>query len=179
MGGLLTDPSRAQALLVAVLFYGGLLAVAGYDLRTRRVPNALSVGLLLLGLLARGGFEGWAGLSQGLGGAAVGFALVLPAFVLRLVGGADVKVMAAIGAFLCPAGALWAAGLGFIAGGVLALGVMLKRGALRREVLRNLRGALLEQRLPAVGGRARFDSVPHVTAYAIGGALTRWMHWGC
>lgn len=163
---------------LGAVFYLGLAAVAFLDLRYRRVPNGVAVALLLVGLALRWLFEGWGGVLAGLGGAAVGFALLIVPFALRLVGGADVKVMAAIGAWLTPVAALAAASLGFVVGGLMALLVVVARPELRRAVRTNLWTALLTQRVPQVEARPRALSVPHVTAYAIGGALVRLLGWG-
>ncbi len=159
-------------------FYAGLAGVALLDLRTRRVPNAVSVGLLVVGLLTRLLLEGTPGLLSGLGGAGVGFALLIVPFALRLVGGADVKVMTAIGAWLTPVGALAAAGLGFVVGGLMAIALVLARPELRRSVRANLWTALLTREAPQVEERPRALSVPHVTAYAIGGVIVRVLGWG-
>jgi prepilin peptidase CpaA len=48
-------------------------------------------------------------------------------YLMALVGGGDVKLLAAVGAFLGPANALWVAAFGCIAGGVVAIGFLLKR----------------------------------------------------
>jgi prepilin peptidase CpaA len=45
----------------------------------------------------------------------------LPFFLLKWIGGGDVKLMAAIGAWLGPVSALWVAAFGALAGGPLAV----------------------------------------------------------
>jgi len=80
---------------------GGLLAMIT-DIRDRRIPNALSVSLCLLGLLFRTATGGWPGCLDSFLGFAVGFAVL---FLLYAVGGGgagDVKFMAAVGTWLGP-----------------------------------------------------------------------------
>ena len=91
------------------------------DLRARRIPNVLTFGAALAGLLYHvvgGGIEG-------LGYAALGWlvgALIfgLP-FALGGLGDGDVKLLAALGAWLGPADVLWLSLYTGAAGGAMAL----------------------------------------------------------
>lgn len=121
---------RAAAELVGMLFaeprsltlLALLLAAAICDLRTRRIPNRLTFGgataALLLSLAAphHGGGLLWA-----LGGLALGLVLMLPLYLLRALGGGDVKLMAMAGAFLGPEGTWQAVIFVFVVGGILAM----------------------------------------------------------
>jgi prepilin peptidase CpaA len=101
------------------------------DVRTRRIPNVLTFGAALGGLLFQvlaGGFQG--GLAA-TGGWLVGTLLFLPFFLLRGMGGGDVKLLAGIGAWLGPAETFWLAAYSALAGGALAVIVALSRGYLR------------------------------------------------
>ena len=72
-----------------------------FDLRTRRLPNWLTVGALVVALGARAlipGLEVWPGLAS----AGLAFAFGLPFFLLGGLGGGDVKLMAGLAAFLEP-----------------------------------------------------------------------------
>lgn len=164
--------------LRSLLFYVCLAILALLDLRVRRVPNSVSVPFLLAGVAGAGLVGGGAGALASLGGAAVGLGMLIVPFSLRMVGGGDVKALAAMGAWLGPAPTVFAAAWGFVAGGVIAVLLVLPQRELRRDVWVNLRFALLTQALPDVGGRPAAQSVPHVTAFAIGGALTRALAWG-
>jgi prepilin peptidase CpaA len=111
----------------------GLLACA-WDISTRRVPNGLTWGSAVVALgffLATGGPRalGWS-----LAGWAVGCALLLPVFLLRGMGAGDVKLLAALGAWMGPHTVLWAALYGALAGGVLAIVVSLAHGYLGQAV---------------------------------------------
>ena len=100
------------------------------DLRSRRIPNWLTGGALALGLL--GGF--WLGGPSGglsaLGGAALGLLILLPFYAVRGMGAGDVKLLAAVGALLGYQTLLPIAFYGAMAGGVLSLVIMARRGVL-------------------------------------------------
>ena len=64
----------------------------------------------------------------------VGLLLFLPLFALRAMGGGDVKLLAAFGAWLGPVLVFWVAVYGAIAGGVLALLLVLWRRRLRATI---------------------------------------------
>ena len=104
--------------LVAVAPLLGLLAVAAViDVRTRRIPNWLSAAVAAGGLalsITGGGLVGPAAAALGL---LVGFALLAASFALRLMGGGDVKLMAAVGAWLGP----WGIFLAFVVASVVAM----------------------------------------------------------
>jgi Flp pilus assembly protein protease CpaA len=80
-----------------------LVMVAGVaivDWRQFRIPNAFTVPFSLAGVAYHGWFSGWAGMGQSLIGLLVGFAILLIPFILGGFGGGDVKLMAAIGAWV-------------------------------------------------------------------------------
>jgi prepilin peptidase CpaA len=108
-----------------VAFVLGLIAVAE-DLRSRKLPNWLTATGVVAGL-ALALPRGWSGLWPALAGAAVGFAILLPLFLLRGMGGGDIKLMAAFGALLGPTAVLLAAMLAAAFGAVLAVGFLLAR----------------------------------------------------
>lgn len=94
------------------------------DLRAHRISNRLVVAALLSAFALRIAGQGWTGALDAAGGAAVGFAVFIPFYLLKGMGAADVKWMAAVGAFFEPATAALAAGMTLIAGSVLALGLL-------------------------------------------------------
>lgn len=77
-----------------------VLSAALFDLRTRRIPNPLILAGACLGLILSTWAAGAAGASSSLLGLLTGFALFLPGYLLRMTGGGDLKLMAAIGTFL-------------------------------------------------------------------------------
>lgn len=103
----LSSPGEFNALLVqwgAVL--GASLAAAVWDLRCRRIPNWLTLPLLVGGIAFNTWAQGFSGAALSLGGAAVA---TLPFVLLYLYAGGgagDAKLMAAVGAWLCLAQSL-------------------------------------------------------------------------
>jgi prepilin peptidase CpaA len=78
------------------------LAAAAVDLRMRRVPNYLTVPAALIGLAYHAVAPGGQGLLFALAGFAIGFLLLLLPWILGGGGMGDVKLLAALGAWLGP-----------------------------------------------------------------------------
>lgn len=112
---------------VVVWWLAALLGLAASveDLRTRRIPNWVTVGGSVAGIICAAS-TGWRGLGMAVAGAAVGFLLMLPLHWIGAMGGGDVKLMAAFGTLLGPAGILSAAAFGAIAGAIWALGALMR-----------------------------------------------------
>lgn len=108
----------------------GVVACAS-DLRTGRVPNVLTFGAAL----AACAFAAWTGGLTGVSASLVGWMLALliwlPFYALGGMGAGDVKLLAAIGAWLGPAEVIPTALYAAIAGGAMALGVALWRRRVR------------------------------------------------
>jgi prepilin peptidase CpaA len=69
------------------------------DVRTRRIPNRLTYTAVLAGLALRLGLAGWHGLLDGLLGLLTGGGIFFLLFLVRGMGGGDVKLMGAIGSW--------------------------------------------------------------------------------
>ncbi len=72
------------------------------DLRTRRIPNVLTVSALAAALLFHTLAIGLEGLRFSLAGFGVGFGLLFVLWIIGGGGGGDVKLMAALGAWMGP-----------------------------------------------------------------------------
>jgi prepilin peptidase CpaA len=127
MWAVTAEPLRVAALALA-------LAACLTDLRWRRVPNLLTFGAVAVALLMRLAMHGITGLPGAVLGWTVGLAMLLPLFALRGLGGGDVKLLAAFGAFVGPRMVLWTGLYGAIAGGVLAVIVTTGGGVLGRTM---------------------------------------------
>jgi prepilin peptidase CpaA len=127
-----------------------------FDVRTRRIPNWLTLGAALTGLLLHWWADGADGASLAAGGWVAGLFIFLPFFALRGMGGGDVKLLAALGAWVGPREVLWLAVYTGVAGGVLGVGVALSRGYLK-TAMHNIFGALL------FWSSAGFKPVPGLT----------------
>ena len=104
-----------------VLVAAFVVVAAIFDVRTHRIPNwlvLLGAVTCFAGQMIQPALLGF-GMAGALKGIAVGFALLLPLYLLRATGAGDVKLMAMVGAYLGPWGVAAAALLSFIAGGVL------------------------------------------------------------
>ncbi len=106
------------------------------DVKEHRIPNILSLGGVLIGIIVLTSTQGFAGLFSSLQGMALGLVLFLPFYLLRGMAAGDVKLMAAVGAFIGPSLTLAAAAATLIVGAVLAIayavyiggaGLLLKR----------------------------------------------------
>ena len=125
-------PALSSPTLAAVAL--GVAVATVLDLRTRRIPNALTASMAATGLgLAAAGISG---ISAGasIAGLLVGLALMMPGHLLGATGAGDVKLMAAVGAIVGPGLAVTAFLFTAIAGGVLAVVVAARRRRLGAAV---------------------------------------------
>src|SRR5262245_11865341 len=126
------------------------------DLRDGRIPNALTFGSLVLALIVHGLLPQGQGWAHALLGLLAGGAIFFPFFALGGMGAGDVKLMAALGAWLGWQSALFIAMYGAAAGGVLAIIVALSAGYLR-QAISNLWRMLMHWRV------AGLEPVPELT----------------
>jgi prepilin peptidase CpaA len=127
LGAAASDP-RIAAL-------AALLAVAVViDCRSLRIPNWLTLGgaLLALALNTLPLSASRTGAASAFAGLAAGFAILLPAYAVKVMGAGDVKLMAMAGAFLGWPDTLLALLFTLVAGGIAALGFAFARRSARR-----------------------------------------------
>lgn len=99
-----------------------VLAIATFtDLRSRRIPNWLVFPFLLAGIVVSAWFHGWHGIGQSLAGFGLGTLLFGILYVMGGMGMGDVKLCAAIGAWIGPRQLITALVLTGVAGGVMAV----------------------------------------------------------
>lgn len=79
-----------------------LLIASWTDIRRHRIPNLASLGGALLGLGLNALLFGWDGLLSGFYGLGLGLLIFLPFYALGGMGAGDVKLLAAVGAFVGP-----------------------------------------------------------------------------
>lgn len=127
--------------LAIVLVLLASLFAAISDLRTRRVPNAL-VGALFVSGLALNAFSGWQSVLADLAIVAIVILAGTLAFSLRLIGGGDVKLLAAAAGTLgYPSGGDFLL-FTLLCGGVVAVAFSAVRGRLG-ATLSNVRAMAL------------------------------------
>ncbi|MBI3696466.1 MAG: prepilin peptidase [Acidobacteria bacterium] len=98
-----------------------LMIAAITDIRSRRIPNWLVVPFLAVGILVGGVTRGPAGVGESLAGVATAVALAGVLCYLRGMGLGDLKLCAAVGAWIGPAQMVSALVVTAIAGGVIAV----------------------------------------------------------
>jgi len=152
------------------------------DLRSRRIPNVLTFGGALAALVFHTASTGSAGLLTSFAGWGLAVVFFLLPFALGGLGGGDVKLLAALGAWLGPALTIWMAVYTGMAGGVLALVVALSRGYLG-QALANIQLLLTHRSMAgirAVNAASVADSRGPGLAYAppilVGTVVTLWLH---
>lgn len=164
------NPGTASLVALAAL-------AAWWDIRTRRIPNALTFTgfLVALAIRALGGFDE---VTAGLLGALLAFGLSLPLFALHGLGAGDVKLLTACGAFLGPRRLLAALLITALVGGLLAVAAVIRQGAVV-QTLRNCRDIVLaafspvrRAGLPTLSSPGAI-TVPYGVAIAVG-TLAAW-----
>ena len=180
-------PAWMEVALKPVILGGAVLLslIAGWtDLRSRRIPNWLTVPGLIVGVAANTILGGKSGLISSLIGALVGLGLLLPFVLLRSLGAGDWKLAGALGAFAgrellidLLIGSVFVAGL-------MAVALIIYKGRVR-QAMRNIGHILVSLvtfQLP--GARVSLDNpdslkVPYGVALALTVVLYSAAHaWG-
>lgn len=167
-------------ILCAIALAAWLAVAVWFDVRERRIPNMLVANGIVWGLAVQafvpqgnGLFEFWwggLGAGQALLGLAAGLGLFMPLYLMRAIGAGDVKLLAMVGVWLGPALLLRATLLTLLAGGVMALVVMLASRS-SRQVLGNVRAMLTTALVGAQIGKLAPLDVPATTSVRLPYAL--------
>jgi prepilin peptidase CpaA len=120
-------PNALKAALVLVV-----ITAAIFDLRWRRVPNWLTVSGVLLGLGLNTILLRSEGLWSSLEGLGLALLIYVPLYLLRGMGGGDVKLMAAVGAIAGPGNWLRIFFFTLIFGAVVAIILIFGKRRVRR-----------------------------------------------
>jgi prepilin peptidase CpaA len=108
--------------------------IAWGDLRTRRIPNYLTLGTAVAGLAFNFMSHGISGLADGILGMLLGFAFLILPYLWGGMGAGDVKALAALGAWLGPQLTVFLFCYMGIAGGVIAVGYLVWQGILWQKI---------------------------------------------
>ena len=119
------SPYDAIAIAVALL-------ACVFDLRERRIPNALTFSAALAAFAAAAMTGGVHAVGLSAAGFGIGLVFWLPIYALGGMGAGDVKLLAAIGAWLGPLGVIHAALATAIAGALLAIVVAIAKRRVRQ-----------------------------------------------
>ncbi|MFN2384206.1 MAG: prepilin peptidase [Gemmatimonadota bacterium] len=122
-----------QTLITVALCTLVALAVTA-DVRTRRIPNVLTVSGLLAALMLRAAL-GLDPFVAGVLGAVAAFACAVPLVALGGLGGGDAKLLAAVGAFVGLPGLPVAFLVTALVGGAMAVVAVARQRALRETLV--------------------------------------------
>lgn len=170
-----------MTILMTVAFVALLTLASWFDLRERRIPNALTVGGVVVALCLRLAW-GWGSVLQGAEGAGFAVLVALAPFTMGFLGGGDVKLLGVVGAFVGVDRLFGALLLVALVGGVLAVLESVRRQAFLRAIA-NIRGFAMQW---VLFGRAGVTptlaspeamTVPYGVAIAVG-SLVWWFYGG-
>ncbi|WP_321470819.1 prepilin peptidase [uncultured Paludibaculum sp.] len=170
-------PLPVQGALAALV-----LIAAFCDIRSRNIPNWLTVGGVVAGLALHPYLAGWAGLKFSGGGFGLAVLMFIPLFVLRWLGGGDVKLMAAVGALAGAYNLFIIFIMDAILGGAVALIAVLfrKRGAKTLKNIGRMITALFRGRKPfeespeLEAGSEESMGMPRAVTIAVATLLVLW-----
>ena len=118
----------------AMAVAGSGLTGALIDLRTRRVPNPLTLGIAATGVAFAATRLSGLSVASAVLGLSVGVGLMLIPYIFGAMGGGDLKLFAALATFLGPGPTVLAFLYTLLAGGILAVTVALQRRRLQETV---------------------------------------------
>ena len=119
-------PSGVEVVLLALAIAAGVS-----DIRTRRIPNWITVSGAALGLMLRSYYSGFAGALLSLEGAALAMSFFLLLHLAGGMGAGDVKLAAAIGALVGPRSFLFVFVFTGLLGGIAAAALAMAHHRLR------------------------------------------------
>ena len=139
------------------------LAAGVWDLRQERIPNPLVYAAMVAGLLLRVGLAGWRGMLDGVLAGLIGGGLFLLLFLVRGMGGGDVKLITAVGCWVGVRPLFAILLVTALVGGLLAVGYMLAH----RRIARTLRNVATLLRFHLVFGIQPHPEISLVNPKAI------------
>jgi len=143
---------------------------AACDIRSRRIPNWLSLSAFLAGLILHGQV-GRAGLVNALLGCGMALLIYVPLFAIKALGAGDVKLMAALGTILGPIPWLWVFVATCLVGGALAAAAAVARKNLRVTIRNTFHLFQCLTRLESPAGKHPELSVPQAGSSTMPHAL--------
>ncbi len=166
--------------VLAILFAWWM---AWNDIRTKRIPNYLTLGSALAGLIYQSWSHGWSGVADAFLGIALGFALLIFFYWKGGVAAGDVKALAGLGAWLGPWLTIHLFIFTGISGVFLIVGILWWRGLLWgkiRQIWEAILNLILLRSHPTIAGAkdtpsSKIEGVPYAVAMALG--LTALICW--
>jgi len=169
----LAAPGIADGRIAALVLL--LVVASALDVRTRRIPNWLTLSGAMVGIALSplGAGDPRHAALMAVAGMGAGLALLLPLYLLRVIGAGDVKLMAMVGAFVGVSQIVPAVLCVFVAGGVLALAWSAYRRVFRRvtagaaELAMSMAFAALSGIRPSLAS-ASAGTLPYGLSIAVG-----------
>jgi len=155
---------------ILVLAIGILAFIAYGDVRSRRIPNALSLAIAILGIIRLILANDAIAAVHSVGAAVLIFVIAFVLFWRGAIGGGDAKLIAAMTLLICDRDLFSFLFLTSLCGGVLALAI-LARDRLRPKLLIWL-ARLSATEAPESPPMPRPSTVPYGVAIAVAGAIT-------
>lgn len=151
-----------------------VLIAAFTDLKRREIPNWLTLGGIAAGLALNTSLAGLSGLKTAGAGLGLAALIFIPLFVMRWLGGGDVKIMGAIGALAGPQYMIVIFVFDAILGGIAALVLVIARGRLLKT-LRNIpRMFRLQRDSELEAGGEKSLGLPRAVTIAAATLLVLW-----
>lgn len=158
-----------------LLFTGVVVTVT--DLRERRIPNAVTLPMVVVGCVLNAMPAEW-GIAAGdwkvgVYGTALGLGILFPPFAMNLVKAGDVKYLAAVGALGGPLVALFTFLYGSIVHGLVCLAVLARRGEVNaafENIGFYLRNSMMARKAVDFTARSQ-GQVPYALGLALGLAM--------
>lgn len=110
------------SLFVIILVVGAAFT----DFRWHKIPNILTFPGMGVGIVGHGVTQGWDGLGFSLAGLGLGLVLLLGFYAMGGMAAGDVKLMAAVGAFVGPLNVFLVVLMTTILGGLYSIGMMIQ-----------------------------------------------------
>jgi prepilin peptidase CpaA len=152
-----------------------LAIAAKLDITSRRIPNQLVLAGLAASFILQINFNGFEGFKAWGAGLLVGFGLLLPLYLLHVMGAGDVKLMAMVGSYIGPFFVLGATLATLLVGGILAIFMAIYSGTLMQTLKKICTMLTLFIHKTLAGGDVQLDapvfsadSLPYAVAIALG-----------
>ena len=130
------DWGRTPMVQILIILAPIVVLAAATDICSHKIPNWLTFPAIIAGVIYHSTTAGIQGCLLSVAGALLGMAFFLPFYIKGGTGAGDVKLMGAVGAFLGPAGVLYAFLFSSMAGGIYAVLLLIRHGLFKETFMR-------------------------------------------
>lgn len=164
-------------MLLDILLFLLLIVASFTDIRSHKIYNWSTFPAIVLGLGFNMSLLGCSGLKESLLGLGVGFIMLFIFYLGGMIGGGDVKLLAAVGALKGPSLVFWGGLYGAALGGLIALLSLIWRKKLfsgLKHIFHLLLGFLIPHLKPLPLERKGSPLLPYGLFIALG-VFSRWL----